>query len=195
MSEQAAFDFDLFPEEVEALEEAAADVVDLGRPPPAPLLDGDAPEAGDRVDDAARRSVRTPEERRAAVERAIDEATPDRRVRTPEERRRAVEAVLEAREAERRRKRALRDIPRISPPPRPPQGSSWTRSTPPSRKPADPEVDRQAVFESAHRERQVRSEAQRLADAKAAMDELVAQREVATQELNRRLDRLRRDPS
>lgn len=127
---------------------------------------------------------RSHQERMKAVAEAVDAVTPERQVRTPSERRAAVQAVLEQRQREiesRRRQREVEEAAAAAPPP----PEHPTPIIPLSFPERSPEVARQVV-EAASRDRRPRTAAERLQDAKqAALDELERRRhEVAAR--NRR---------
>ncbi|HLG00642.1 MAG TPA: hypothetical protein VI916_09230 [Acidimicrobiia bacterium] len=149
----------------------------------------EADEALERLTTATPLEVAPPqrshEERMKAVVEVIDQATPERQVRTPAERRAAVQAVLEARQREiesRRRQREVQAAAAAAPPPAE-HPEPILPLTFPER---SPEMAAKVV-EQASRERRPRTDAERLHDAKqAAIDELERRRhEVAAR--NRRM--------
>lgn len=133
-----------------------------------------------QVDRAPR--VRTHEERMQAVVEVVESATPPRQVRTPAERRAAVQEVLEERERARRRRirseqerrRAAAETVDDQAPPR------VTRSS------EQRVADHEAALAATRRERRPRSHAERVEDARrAALEELERRRaEVADSEVS-----------
>lgn len=133
--------------------------------------------------DPSPRPVRTPDERRQAVHNAVVAATPERDVRTPAERREAVRRVLEGREEERRRRRAReRERTESSP-----AASAAASPALPRARRADPDARRPLPAASGPR-RPPRSAAQRLADARAAMEEMLRRRDAEKRALALRME-------